>query len=440
MTAKKAALQIISTLQKAGFEAVLAGGCVRDLLLNRKPSDWDVATSANPDQVISLFDKTIPVGKQFGVVRVLIDGEETEIATFRNDSKTGDGRRPDSVEFSSMEEDAKRRDLTINGLFLEPFSGKIFDFVGGQEDIKNKIIRFIGDPKERIDEDRLRVLRVIRFATRFDFTIDRNTLRAIKLNAHRIHDVSMERIKDEFDKMLKQEHPSEAILLLKETGLLEETIPELIPLWSTPQSTKWHLEGNVGIHTMMVLDETRKQTDDLHVLWAALLHDIGKPDTTDADLHAIGHEVLGAKMADSILERLKFSTKDRETITALIREHMRIKQAHKMKNVKLRRLATTPNIELHKMLSVADTLGSISTEQSEEEKLIWKDVLDSVSGELPEAFVTGNTLQEWGFEPSPEFKTILTAVLDAQIDGKVTTPEEAEKFVIKRFGFLRKKK
>lgn len=244
MTAKDAALQIISTLQKAGFEAVLAGGCVRDELMGLEPHDFDVASNATPDEVISLFDKTIPVGKQFGVVRVLIDGIETEVATFRSDSKESDGRRPDSVEFSSMEEDAKRRDLTINGLFLEPFSGKIFDFVGGQEDIKNKIIRFIGDPKERIDEDRLRVLRVIRFAARFDFTIDKNTLRAIKLNAHRIHDVSMERIKDEFDKMLKQERPSEAILLLKETGLLNETLPELLPLWDTPQSTKWHKEGS----------------------------------------------------------------------------------------------------------------------------------------------------------------------------------------------------
>lgn len=438
MTAKKAALQIISTLQKAGFEAVLAGGCVRDELMGFEPNDFDVATNCAPDEVETLFDKTIPVGKQFGVVRVLIDGVETEVATFRSDSKESDGRRPDSVEFSSMEEDAKRRDLTINGMFFDPISGELLDFVGGQEDIKNKVIRFIGDPNERIDEDRLRILRVVRFATRLGFTIDRNTLRAIKLNAHRIHDVSTERIKDEFDKILKQEKPSEAILLLKETGLLAETIPELLPMWDTLQSLKWHREGNVGIHTMMVLDEARKQTDDLRVLWAALLHDVGKPRTTDKDLHAIGHEDVGAKMADEILERLRFATKDRELIVEMIRGHMRIKQAHKMKAVKLRRLAATPSMDLHKMLSVADTLGAIS-DQSDEEKLVWKNALDSVSGELPEAFMNGDTLKALGFKPGPEFKTILTAVLDAQIDGKVTTPEEAENFVIKRFGSLRRK-
>lgn len=206
-----------------------------------------------------------------------------------------------------------------------------------------------------------------------------------------------------------------------------------------PLKYKITTPGNAGIHTMMVLDEARKQTDDVRVLWAALLHDVGKPLTTDENLHAIGHEGVGATIAEGILDRLKFSTKDRDLIVAMIRGHMRIKQAHKMKAVKLRRLAATPDIELHKMLSVADALGAISDEP-DEAKLAWKHALDSVSGELPEAFVTGDTLKDLGFTPGPNFKEILTAVMDAQIDGKVTTPEEAEKFVIKRFGYLRKEK
>jgi len=241
---KNKAKKIIQTLVDAGFEALVCGGAVRDLVMGVEPKDIDIVTSARPEDVERLFKNTIPVGKAFGIIVVIVDGDQFECATARKDSSDSDGRRPNSVEFTSFEEDAERRDLTINGMFFDILSNKIIDFVGGQEDIKNKKIRFIGNAPERIEEDRLRIMRAVRFAAKFGFKMEDETRDAIIANAHRIHDVSPERIKDELDKMLLLENPSVALEVLLTLGLMEHIMPEVAALTRSEQSLKWHSEGS----------------------------------------------------------------------------------------------------------------------------------------------------------------------------------------------------
>lgn len=238
------ACKIVQHLVNNGHIALFAGGCVRDMLLGQEPKDIDIATSATPDQVESLFKKTIPVGKQFGIIVVLMDGEEFEVASFRNDGNYTDGRRPDSITFSTPEEDASRRDLTINGLFFNPLTNEVIDFVGGIKDIEERKICFIGNAQERIEEDRLRIIRAVRFTARLGFSMEENTFDAIKANAHRINDVSVERIKDELDKMMSMDKPSVAFELLHKTGILKHVLPEVDCLWDCEQSKKWHMEGS----------------------------------------------------------------------------------------------------------------------------------------------------------------------------------------------------
>jgi len=366
------AKNVVLTLQNAGFEAVFAGGCVRDKLLGLDAKDVDVATSATPDQVESLFKWTVPVGKAFGVVVVLQGGFEFEVATFRTDSKESDGRRPDSVSFSSMEEDAKRRDLTVNSMFLDPVTDEVHDFVGGMEDMLSQVVRFVGDPQERVEEDKLRMLRVVRFAARLDFDVDPATFEAVKRNAHRVKDVSVERVKDELDKMLLCKKPSVAFEMLRSTGLLKQVLPEVDCLWDSEQSPKWHSEGNCGIHTMMVLDATREKTDNLSTLWAALLHDVGKPATAvvneKGNITNHGHDKLGAEMTDRMMREMKASNSERETVVALVADHMKAGEAKKMKKSTLRRFVAQSHFQELMNLFQADCESSMPADPDREDK------------------------------------------------------------------------
>ncbi len=350
-----------------------------------------------------------------------------------------DGRRPESVEFSSMEEDAKRRDLTINGLFFDPITEEIFDFVGGQKDINHGIIQFIGDAKDRIDEDRLRILRAIRFSARFDFDMESDTLNAIKKNAHRINDVSIERIKMELDKMLLIRKPSEAFNMLHETGLLKHILPEVDVLWSVEQSPRWHAEGNVGIHTMMVLDAVRAKTNKLHILWSALLHDVGKKrcfTIEDGLIRAHGHAGVGAEIVETILRRLKSSNQERKAAIDLVANHMKIKDVAKMRKSKLRRLVAQNNLEDLIILGISDSESAYCTiPELEAGKFDFVEVLKNFKDELkdvvelPEPFVTGKDLISLGFKPGPVFKEILDEVAELQLGGEITHRNEAMAYV-----------
>jgi poly(A) polymerase len=429
------AIKIIQTLNEHGFSAYFAGGCVRDMLMGLEPHDIDIATSATPDEVEKVFPRTIPVGKQFGVIVVLIGDEQFEVATFRTDGNYTDGRRPEGVTFSTPEEDAKRRDLTINGMFFNPLTNEVLDFVGGKEDIKNRTIRFIGNSHERIEEDRLRMLRAVRFGCKFGFDFNVDSLMLIEYNAHRILDVSKERIKSELDKMLVLEKPSRAIKILHNIGILKYILPEVESLWGCEQSPNWHSEGDVFVHTMMVLDNTRKMTDDLVTLWAALLHDIGKPATSvrkeDGNISCHGHDKLGAEMALELMIRLKFSNEEKELITSIVRDHMRVGSVDIMKKSTIRKLVAQKHFDSLLKVFEADCISSIPAKKSIEDMklkgvMFIKDFISNPDNVrvLPKPFITGSHLIKLGMKPGPLFKEILNVIMDKQLEGEITSEEE----------------
>jgi len=430
------AKNIVERLHLAGKPALFAGGCVRDMLLGIEPNDIDIVTLATPDEVEVLFKRTVPVGKQFGVIVVLEGGFEFEVATARTDSRESDGRRPDSVSFSSMEADAQRRDLTINGMFLDPMTGEVHDFVGGKDDLAAKVIRFIGDPRERIEEDKLRMLRAVRFATRLGFDMDAFTKDIIRRHAHLITQVSKERIKAEVDKMLVCDSPSKAFDLMREVDLLGHILPDVAALWDCEQSPKWHSEGNTGIHSMMVLDATREKTSDLPTLWSALLHDVGKPATSkineSGNISCHGHDKLGAEMADVIMRDLKSSNDEREKVVSLVQDHMRIGEATEMKKSTLRRLVSSPHFDSLLVLLEADCLSSHPIDKSREdtkfEAVVFLKEFVSTFEEvkvLPPALISGRDLIEMGGKPGPKFREILDAISDMQLEGEIETVQEA---------------
>lgn len=432
MTENKAK-EIVKMLQDAGHDAVFAGGCVRDKLLGVKPHDFDIATSATPDEVELLFAKTVPVGKQFGIIVVLFGGEEFEVATFRSDSDNSDGRRPDKVEFTSMKEDAFRRDLTINALFFDPIKEEIFDFVHGEKDVHNKVVRFVGNPSKRIEEDKLRMLRAIRFASKLDFKLDSRSLEAIKDSVEDVEQVSMERVFDELSRVLLSDKPSRGMEMLLESGLLGKVLPEVEALKFCEQSPKWHQEGDVFVHTMMVLDHTREKTSELSTLWAALLHDVGKPaafKVEDGVIKAHGHDKLGAEMADEIMRRFKTSTEMRETVVSLVRDHMRVGSVKEMRRAKLRRFVAESHFRELVKLFESDCESSFPEDPTREDKkldgvMFLKDLLSKEEVELPKPLLTGKDLIEMGFKPGPKFKEILEDVEDERLDGSLCTKEEA---------------
>lgn len=424
------------TLREAGHSAYLAGGCVRDFLLDREPSDYDVATSARPEEVMGLFPQTYAVGAQFGVVLipVLQDGPDgapdnyaIEVATFRSDGRYTDGRHPDQVQFSSdARTDVQRRDFTINGLLLDPVTQEVLDYVGGQEDLKDQIIRTIGDPRERFAEDKLRVLRAVRFAARFGYRIEPATFHAIREMASQIHQVSRERIRDEVLKMLTEGRARRAFELLDQAGLLEQVLPEIKRMEGVQQPPQFHPEGDVWIHTLMLLEGLPAGCSRTLAL-GTLLHDVGKPPTFRVAPDRIrfdGHAEVGTRMAEEICRRLRLSNDETEQVCALVANHMRFGEVKRMKQSTLKRFLRMPRFEEHLELHRLDCLAShrdLGLYEFAKESLH-----DTPPDQIrPQPLITGDDLIQAGYKPGPQFKEMLTAVEDAQLDGSITTKEEA---------------
>ena len=443
------AISIIETLRQHSFKAYLVGGCVRDLLLSREPADFDVATSATPAQVMKIFPDTYAVGAQFGVVLVPVPGEEktpageneksqahaVEVATFRSDFGYSDGRHPDQVRFSDdPREDAARRDFTMNGLMLDPVTGEVLDFVGGQDDLKAGIVRAIGEPERRFAEDKLRMLRAVRFAARFEYEIEADTMLAIKRFAEEINLVSRERVRDELTKMLTEGHARRAFLLLDKTGLLKEILPEISAMKGVQQPAAFHPEGDVFVHTLLALENLPYPCPPT-LAWGTLLHDVGKPATFRLAPDRIrfdGHVEVGVKIAEEICERLRFSKHDAAQVLALVDNHMRFGHVMRMKESTLKKFMRLPGFDEHLALHRADSLAShgiLSTYEFLRKKLT------EIQPETirPPALVTGNDLIAAGYIPGPRFREILEAVEDAQLEGRLDSHGAALEFVKRTF-------
>jgi len=433
---KKHAVQIIQSLHQAGFHAFLVGGCVRDLLLGRDPADYDVATDATPDDVMRIFPKTYAVGAQFGVVLVPdVDGNTVEVATFRSDIGYSDGRHPDEVRFTrNPQDDAQRRDFTINGMFLDPLTNDVFDYVEGRKDLEAGTIRAIGDAERRFAEDKLRMLRAVRFAARFGYSIEPGTMAAIRKLASQIHQVSQERVRDELTKMLTEGRARLAFFLLHGTGLLKQVLPEISAMKGVEQPPEFHPEGDVFIHTLLLLDNLPQPCPPT-LAWGALLHDVGKPPTFRVAPDRIrfdGHVDVGVKMAEEICRRLRFSNEDTEQILALVDNHMRFGDATRMSESTLKKFLRMPrfeeHLELHRLDCTAST-GNLASYNFVREKLA------AIPPEVmrPDPLVSGADLIAAGYLPGPRFKEILAAVEDAQLENRLLNNEDAMEFVRREF-------
>lgn len=480
---KPFAISIVRNLRDHGHQAYLVGGCVRDLLLGREPADYDVATDATPDQVMRIFPETYAVGAQFGVVLVpspeselgaaspeqekqvppraqylsppsielgrndnVEVGEEgfalghqhklcVEVATFRRDVGYSDGRHPDEVQFTSdPREDVQRRDFTINGLLLDPEKNKVLDFVGGQDDLKAGIIRAIGDPESRFVEDKLRMLRAVRFAARFEYRIEPETFRAIQKLAPQISQVSRERVRDELTRMLTEGHAAGAFRLLDESGLLREVLPEIHAMKEVEQPPEFHPEGDVFVHTLLLLLNLPHPCPAT-LAWGALLHDVGKPPTFRQAPDRIRfdeHASVGAKMTEEICRRLRFSNDDTDQIVALVANHMKFQHVQQMKDSTFKRFIRMSHfgehLEMHR----------IDCESSHRSLQLYDYTCKRIAELPPESvrpapLVTGDDLIAGGYGPGPRFKEILSAVEDGQLEGRLHSREDAIEYVRRKF-------
>ncbi|HZR58445.1 MAG TPA: CCA tRNA nucleotidyltransferase [Terriglobales bacterium] len=500
---KDFAISIIRTLREYGHQAYLCGGCVRDLLLGREPADYDITTDATPDEVMRIFPDTYAVGAQFGVVLVPLPEHATykskqnivissdtrvasgnegqsrnlllssygqpsnschserffpreesavsrnvsatktlcvEVATFRSDIGYSDGRHPDEVRFTKdPRQDVQRRDFTINGLLLDPLTNEVLDYVGGRKDLEAGIVRAIGDPTLRFTEDKLRMLRAVRFAARFGYVIDPATLRAIQKLAPQIHQVSRERVRDELTKMLTEGHARSAFLLLDETGLLHELLPEVETMKGVEQPPQYHPEGDVFVHTLLLLENLPHPCPPT-LAWGALLHDVGKPPTFRIAPDRIrfdDHVNVGVKMAETFLRRLRFSNTDTEQILALVHNHMRFADVERMKDSTFKRFVRMPRFDEHLELHRLDCEAShhdLHSYNFTREKMAATPPADM----SPEPLITGKDLIAEGYEPGPRFKEILSAVEDGQLDGHLQSKEAAMEFVHREFSLIPK--
>jgi putative nucleotidyltransferase with HDIG domain len=490
----EAALQIVKTLRDRGYEAYFAGGCVRDLLLGREPADYDVATNATPDVVLEMFPRTFAVGAHFGVVLVAPDagdaGFVTEVATFRSDLAYSDGRHPDGVRYTKTpEEDVKRRDFTINGLLLDPvrlekatadpsppvasatsaqddsrflsaqddrqssFSQQssfaqddkavrgradlraaVLDYVGGIADLDAGVVRAIGRAETRFAEDHLRMLRAVRFAARFGFELEAETMRAIRSLASRINAVSRERVRDELTRMLTEGHARRAFELLDETGLLNEVLPDVARMKGVEQPPQFHPEGDVWVHTLMLLEQLEPGCS-MTLAWGALLHDVGKPPTFRRAPDRIrfdNHVEMGVAMGAKICQRFRFSNEETRQVVALIANHMRFMDAQRMKESTLKRFFRLDHFEEHLALHRMDCLaGSGYLEHWEFVRERWRSMPEKAV--KPRPLITGRELIAAGYTPGARFREILDAAEDAQLEGTITTEEDALKLVREQF-------
>jgi poly(A) polymerase len=432
---RETAKEIVERLQKAGFAAFLVGGCVRDFLLGREPQDFDIATDAKPEQVEKLFKRTVAVGRKFGVMIVVEGGHQFQVATFRAEADYQDGRRPEKIIFANAEADASRRDFTVNGLFYDPLTKKIHDWVGGEKDLRVKIIRTIGKPEERFSEDHLRLLRAIRFAAQLNFEIEPKTFAAVKKLAPKIKLISAERIRDELLKLFSPPHAARGLVLLRDSGLLEHIFPELAATIDCEQSPDFHPEGSVFNHICLML-ETLPADAPESLAWAVLLHDIAKPVTAEKDLqtgsiHFYGHEKVGAEMARKILNRLRFPKKQIDEIVACVFHHMQFKDVKQMRKSTLRRLLLRETFPLELELHKLDCLGSHGD-------LELYDFLIQQAEELKKKptirppLLTGKDLIALGMKPGRELGALLHEIREKQLQDELKTPRVARAWVKKK--------
>ncbi len=432
LSPRENAKQIVARLQQAGFAAFWVGGCVRDFLLGRAAQDFDIATDARPEQVEQLFLKTIPVGKKFGVVIVVEGGHQFQVATFRAEADYQDGRRPETVVFANAGADASRRDFTVNGLFYDPLTEKIHDWVGGEKDLRAKIIRTIGPPEERFGEDHLRMLRAVRFAAQLDFAIEPPTFAAIRVLAPKIKIISAERVRDELIKLFAPPHAARGLVLLRDSGLLEHILPEVAATIQCAQSPDFHPEGSVFNHLRLMLEKLPRDAAAA-LPWAVLLHDIAKPVTAERDvatgrIHFYGHEKVGAEMAESILSRLRFPNKPTEAIVACVRHHMQFKDVKQMRKATLRRLLLRETFPLELELHRLDCLGSHGG-------LEYYDFLVQQAEELKHQpalrppLLTGDDLMALGVQPGKALGVLLAEIRELQLSDELATPDQAQAWV-----------
>ena len=435
----KTAADIVCRLRQAGHEAYLVGGCVRDLIRGVEPGDYDVVTSARPDEVQSLFSHTVPVGASFGVVLVIEGGRSYEVATFRTEDGYEDGRRPSQVKFATVKEDIYRRDFTVNGLLLDPETGRIIDYVGGCQDIERRLIRTIGEAEVRFSEDYLRILRAVRFAANLGFEIDQPTLDAIRKHVLAIHRISAERIREELTHLLTCGGARRGMEILAATGLLAEILPEVEAMRDVEQPPLFHPEGDVWEHTLRMLDLLPGGAGteaDGRLAWGVVMHDIGKAYTRSEDesgIHFYGHVRKGEEIAGSIMRRLKFSRADMETVLDLIHCHMLFIHVREMRPNKLKRFLRKPDFDLHLELHRLDCLGSHGFLDNYE--FCRTKLAELAREELhPPRLISGHDLIAMGFRPGPIFSEILKTVEDAQLDGEIFTGDEARRLVMTRWG------
>jgi poly(A) polymerase len=450
---RQAATDIARRLRDAGYQAYLAGGCVRDLVMGREPADYDIATDATPEAVVELYPESLTVGAQFGVVLVPREAGDVEVATFRSDGRYTDGRHPDEVRYSkTAAEDVRRRDFTINGLLLDPLASPagsegpggagVIDYVGGLADIQARRLRTIGNPLERFSEDRLRMMRAVRFAARFGFTLDAAALEAIRRLAPEIHSTSAERIRDEIVKILTEGQARRGFELLDQAGLLTEALPEVKAMQGVQQPPEFHPEGDVWTHTMMMLEGLSGTADSsgarkrptLTLALGVLLHDVGKPPTfaINERIRFDNHVEVGAKMAEAILGQLRFSSRETERVVALVRHHLRFKDFPNMRRSTQLRFLRMEGFDEHLELHRLDCLASHRDLTNYE---LARRMLEETPPEeiKPVPLVRGDDLIAQGYKPGPLFKQILQMVEDAQLEGKIASREEGLRLVAEQF-------
>jgi len=426
-----AALAIVRRLQRAGFPAFWVGGCVRDFWLGREPGDYDIATSALPAQIERLFQRTIAVGRKFGVMVVVEGGRQFQVATFRAEGDYRDGRHPERVAFGDAEADACRRDFTVNGLFYDPVRKQLHDWVGGEADLRARIIRTVGSPAERFAEDHLRLLRAVRLAAQLDFRIEAGTFAALKRNAAKIKTISAERVREELVKLFRPPHASRGLDLLRASGLLEEVLPEIAAAITCQQSPDFHPEGTVFNHLRLMLQHLPPEADP-SLPWAVLLHDVAKPVTALADpetgsIHFYGHEKIGADMAAGILGRLRFPRKQIDEVVKAVRCHMQFKDAWQMRKSTLRRLLMRPTFPLELELHRLDCLGSHG-------RLEVYDFLVEQAAQLEKQpqirppLLKGDDLLALGLKPGPALGALLAEIREKQLQDELQTKAQARQW------------
>jgi len=430
MNARAAAEKIAGVLREAGHQAYFVGGCVRDLELGREPADYDVSTDARPDRVQEIFPDSLGIGAQFGVILVSVGGIDVEVATFRSDIGYSDGRHPDRVAYSnSAKEDVLRRDFTINGLLLDTRTNDVLDYVGGRDDLRARIIRAIGEPERRFREDKLRLVRAVRFAARFHFVIEPETAAAIRRLAPEILVVSAERLRDELTKILTEGAARRGFELLDELGLLSHVLPEIARMKGVQQPPQFHPEGDVWIHTLLMLEMLPAGASPT-LAWGTLLHDVGKPPTfappsgPEGRIRFDGHVEVGTKMAEDICRRFRFSNDDTEQIAALVANHLRFKDVLQMRQSTLKRFLRLPRFEEHLELHRLDCLSS--HRNLENYDFVQRFLAETPPAEVrPARLISGDDLIALGLKPGPDFKAILHAIEDAQLEGRIKTRDEA---------------